>query len=143
MSATITITAGFSGTETITNEAFSLQLSTTLAGMEQKYKRTILATTTVQTVLLFGAAAAAGQLVDTNGVLFINRDSTNFITLGFIVSGAKAFYVKLPPERCFFLWTKDLDTNTSGGAFSAFSNITSVTADADTGTCMLDILALD
>lgn len=144
MAANITVAASMSGTDSTTNEEFSLIAAATVASMESKDRRQVIVPSAgVVTVLLFGAAVAAGQLVNTNGIMFINRDATNFITLGFIVSGAKAFYVKIPAGMPYFLWTKDLDTNVTGGAFAAFTSITSITAKADTADCSLEYIVVD
>lgn len=142
MAATFTLTAGMTGTDSTSNEVYSLQLSTTKSA-EYKDKRNVSVTTTLATILNFGAAMGAGQLIDTDGMLFINRDSTNFIKLGFIVSASKAFYVKLLPNRPFFLWAKSIDTNVTGGAFAAFTDITSITVQADTAACLMDYLIID
>lgn len=106
------------------------------------YRRIISATTTEQTVLLFGAAVAAGQLKDDDlkYLRITNLDQTNFVTIR-VVADAEAYFIKLPPESSWMLCDDEMEANSDGAAFNSFETISQITIDADTGSCDCEIYA--
>ena len=77
-----------------------------------------------------------------------NLDSTNFVELGFEdTSGNNAYFVKLDAGRSFIVPTPNLTTehptffaNDGGHATGSHVDINSITADADTAACNIEIL---
>jgi hypothetical protein len=106
------------------------------------YRRIISATTTEQTVLLFGAAVAAGQLKDGDlkYLRITNLDQTNFVTIR-VIADAEAYFIKLPPESSWMLCDDEMEANGDGVAFSSFETISQITIDASTQTCDCEIYA--
>lgn len=114
--------------------------SFTKSSITDEINREITVPTSLTTILTLGALAASG-LATLNGLVIWNTHATNFVTLGFIDTSAKAAYFKLPAGRPFVLFSDQLETNVTGGAFSAFNSIDTINAIADTAACVLKIRA--
>lgn len=105
-----------------------------------EYRAEINIGTTVQTIITVGTAAGS-TLAALNRLIVYNMDATNFVMVGLIVSGSKAIYLKVKPGEIQSIDPSTIDANATGGAFSAFSTVTSVTLDADTAACKCVVYA--
>lgn len=142
MAADYTMTLSLTGTDSTTSEIFSLTGTKAYTAQTSADKRTFTATTTLATIINFGATIGAGQFNFLSQLVFINRSTSIGCKLGFIISGADTMYVQLPAKGFFVLNSRSLDTNTTGAVFSAFADITSVTIQTDSSTATVDYLVI-
>ena len=115
-------------------------------------KRILTITTAESTIATFSAAvASAGHYIaaDTRYIRFTNLDATNFITLTFRNQDNDEFAIKLDAGQSFVLnadnaggmvdifnATEDADAASD----TAFGSLTNIQADANTGSCDLEML---
>ena len=148
--ATLTVTH----TEDITlnGQQFGGTTIKTFASINEIVKRILTITTTECVVATFSAAvASAGHYVaaDVRYIRFTNRDGTNFITLTFRNQDNDEVAIKLDAGQSFVLngdnangmtavfnATQDADAASS----TNFGSLTNIQADADTGSCDLEII---
>lgn len=142
MSGTAAWAASVSLSDGTSGETYALSAAYSVASMTAYDKRQVILSTTVRTLLQFDTVVGAGKLTENSGVMFINRDATQLITLGFIVSASKAFYVRISPGQFFVMWNRVIDTNVTGGAFAAFTNVTDITAASTAGTPYLEYIIM-
>lgn len=83
-----------------------------------------------------------GGLADVKYGLIINRDGTNFIRVRLADTSGHTMDVKLLAGEYFVLHNRSLNVSTSEGAFSAFSDIDTISAQADTASCDVEIILL-
>jgi hypothetical protein len=90
------------------------------------------------TIFGFSTVDAQGQGVKNNYAYFriTNLDDTNFIKLQ--ISTTDTFWVKLKPGESFMLMDNEIDAIDSSTTFSAFQDIVSISADADTAACDIE-----
>ena len=95
-----------------------------------------------QSILLFGAAVAAGTIKDAtlDYLRITNLDPTNFVTLR-IAGNSEEYFVKLEALDSFILNNSLMDANAAGGASVSLAAIDEIKAQADSGTCTLEIYA--
>ena len=148
--ATLTVTH----TEDITlnGQQFGGTNIKTFASINEIVKRILTITTTECVVATFSAAvASAGHYVaaDVRYIRFTNRDGTNFITLTFRNQDNDEVAIKLDAGQSFVLngdnangmtavfnATQDADAASSAN----FGSLTNIQADADTGSCNLEMI---
>lgn len=94
-------------------------------------------------LVLIGAAVAAGQLTDIKAFVIINRDETNFIRLRLEDTSGHTVDHKLLPGDSFSVYNTQISVSETGAAFSAFSTIDTISAQADTGDVVVSILAAE
>ena len=94
--------------------------------------------TAVEDIATFGAAGS-GAITTPSVIIVKNQDPTNFIILGLKDTGGDTAYVKVLPGKTVVINSDDLDANTAGSAFAAFSTIDTLTAEADTSACILTV----
>ena len=123
----------------------------TFASINEISKRIITITTTESVIATFSAAAAsAGHYVaaDARYIRFTNLDDTNFFTLTFRNQDNDEMAIKLDAGQSFILngdnangmsavfnATEDADAASD----TAFGSLTNVQADANTGSCDLEV----
>ena len=123
----------------------------TISSIATVTKRIITITTAESTIATFSAAvASAGHYVaaDVRYIRFTNKDDTNFITLTLRNQDNDEFAVKLDYGQSFMLTgdnangmaaifnaTEDADAASSAN----FGSLTNIQADADTGSCDLEM----
>ena len=148
--ATLTVTH----TEDITlnGQQFGATNIKTFASINEISKRIVTITTAESTIATFSAAvASAGHYVaaDVRYIRFTNRDSTNFITLTFRNQDNDEVAIKLDAGQSF-IWNGD----NSGGMVDVFNatqdadaasdtalgDLTNIQADANTGSCDLEMI---
>ena len=148
--ATLTVTH----TEDITlnGQQFGGTNIKTIASINEISKRILTITTTESVIATFSAAAAsAGHYVaaDVRYIRFTNRDTANFITLTFRNQDNDEAAIKLDFGQSF-VWNGDnvngmtavLNATQDADAASdtALGDLTNIQADANTGSCDLEML---
>ena len=122
----------------------------TIAGVNEIYKRIVTVTTTEADILDFAAAVAAGQFIIANVryIRFTNKDDTNFVTLTFTNADGDEMAIKVDAGQSFIM-NGDLNDgltavfnstqNADADSDAALQDLTKVQADANTGSCDLEI----
>jgi hypothetical protein len=116
----------------------------TLASIAAIDKRIVSVPTASEvTLLLFGAAVAAGQLIAANVkyVRITNKDSVNYVRVRVKKAGSQTFDVKIEAGKSFIMGNTSESVSATAGAFSAFVDADSICAQADTGAVDLEIFA--
>lgn len=95
-----------------------------------------------QSVLLFGAAVAAGTIKDATlkYLRITNLDSTNFVTLR-IAGASEEYFVKVEALDSFILNNSLMDANAAGSASVNLLAIDEIKVQANTATCSIEIYA--
>ena len=136
----------------LNGEEFGGTNTISFAGIGEISKRIFTITTAESVIATFSSAvASAGHYVaaDVRYIRFTNRDGTNFITLTFRNQDNDEVAIKLDAGQSF-VWNAD----NSGGmvdVFNAtqdadaasstnFGSLTNIQADADTGSCNLEVI---
>jgi hypothetical protein len=122
------------------------------ANINEISKRIITITTTESTIATFSAAvASAGHYVaaDVRYIRFTNKDSINFITLTFRNQDNDEVAIKLDAGQSF-VWNGDnangmtavfnATQDADAASDTAFGSLTNIQADANTGSCDLEML---
>ena len=122
----------------------------TVADVTEISKRIVTVTTTEAVIATFASAIGAGNYIaaDVKYMRFTNKDDTNFITLTLRNQDNDEFAVKLDYGQSFMLTgdnangmaaifnaTEDADAASSAN----FGSLTNIQADADTGSCDLEM----
>mgnify|MGYP003127936866 FL=1 len=98
-------------------------------------------TAAARTLLTLDTTAGAGAFIKSNirYIRITNKDNTNFVTLGMLDTSGDTAYVKLEAGQTFCMYNDDLEANTSGAAWSAWSEIDTFNAQADTANVDLEV----
>lgn len=106
--------------------------TSTFTNINEVDERIVTVPTSEITIMNFGAAAAAGTFVRANlkFLRITNKDDTNFITLH-ITSATDDAWLKIPAGVSFEMGAAVLE---AAGAFSAFADVTAISAIADTAS---------
>ena len=119
----------------------------TISDVTEVNKRILVVTTTEATILTFGAAMAGGTYVvgDVKYMRFTNLDDTNFIVLTFANENDDEAAIKVDAGNSFVVFGDNsggmadvMDAKDSALSLS-LGDMKSVTADADTASCDLEI----
>ena len=137
---------------TLNGQQFGGTTIKSFTGINEISKRIITITTAESTIATFSSAvASAGHYVaaDVRYIRFTNRDGTNFITLTFRNQDNDEVAIKLDAGQSFVLngdnangmtavfnATQDADAASSAN----FGSLTNIQADADTGSCDLEMI---
>ena len=119
--------------------------SFTVASINEVFKQIVTATTTATTFLKFGTAASAGTLIraDVSYMRITNLDDTNHVTVGLQDDSADTAYVKLEKNQSLIVGGTDegpqIEVKTDAAAFAAWASVDSLTLDADTASCDVEI----
>ena len=123
-----------------------------VTGINEISKRIITITTTESTIATFSAAvASAGHYVaaDVRYIRFTNKDTTNFITLTFRNQDNDEVAIKVDAGQSFVLNGDNVNGMTAvfnatqdadSASDTAFGSLTNIQADANTGSCDLEML---
>lgn len=121
---------------------FDLNASTQVTNVGEVIRRNVQVPTGSEvTLVLIGAAVAAGQLTDIKSLQLVNLDDTNFVRIRFEDTGAHTVDHKLLPGDAIEIYNTQISVSETGGAFSAFSTIDTVSAQADTGAVNVALFA--
>ena len=126
--------------------------SQTIASINEISKRILTITTNEATIAtMSGAVASAGHFNDSfvRYMRFTNLDDTNFLTLTFTNDDSYEVAIKLDAGNSF-MWFADnsggmvdvfnATENANAGSDTALGSITTIQADASSGTCDLEML---
>ena len=145
MSSTITpATLTVTHTEAVTLNGVDRGVTNTLtiASINEISHRIVtIDTAAARTLLTLGTTAGAGAFIKSNirYIRITNKDNTNFVTLGMLDTSGDTAYVKLEAGQTFCMYNDDLEANTSGAAWSAWSEIDTFNAQADTADVDLEV----
>ena len=148
--ATLTVTH----TEDITlnGQQFGGTTIKTFLSINEIVKRILTITTTECVIATFSSAvASAGHYVaaDVRYIRFTNRDSTNFITLTFRNQDNDEVAIKVDAGQSFVLNGDNANGMTAvynathdadAASDTAFGSLTNIQADANTGSCDLEMI---
>ncbi len=138
MASTLTasnLTVTISEAINLNNQAINSENQIVIASIGQIDKRIVnIPTASEVTVLAFGTAVAAGTVIRANVkyIRITNKDATNFVRIRVKKSGADTFDVKVDAGQSFILSNAKESVSASAGAFSAFVDADSISAQADT-----------
>ena len=148
--ATLTVT--LSESLTLNGVPHGASNTKTFAGINEVYKRILTITTNEAVIANFsGAVGSAGHWNDSfvRYMRFTNLDDTNFITLTFKNDDNDEAAIKLDAGQSF-IWNADnsggvvdvlnATQNADAASDTALGSLTSVQADANTGSCDLEML---
>ncbi len=138
--ATLQITKQFSIT-TDTGKEVALDASTTVENVGEVISRDVKVPTSESTLLLVGAAVAAGQLTDIKFFTIHNTDQNNFIRLRLEDTGGATSDHKILAGSSMDFYNADLSVSETGAAFASFSTLDTISAEADTADVIVSILA--
>ena len=123
-----------------------------IGSINEVSKRILTITTAESTIATFSAAvASAGHYVAANVryIRFTNKDDTNFITLTFRNQDNDEVAIKLDAGQSF-IWNGDnangmtavfnATQDADAASDTAFGSLTNIQADANTGSCDLEML---
>ena len=143
---TVTLTEAL----TLNNKDYGSTQSFTLGSIANVSRRLVTVTTTEAVIMTIAAAMGAGQHIAANVryMRFTNLDDTNFITLTFRNQDNDEVAIKLDAGKTF-IWVGDnsngmtavMNATQDADAASStnFGSLTNIQADADTGSCDLEI----
>ena len=136
---------------TLNGQQFGGTTIKSFSGINEISKRIVTVTTAESTIATFSAAvASAGHYIaaDTRYIRFTNQDGTNFITLTFRNQDNDEVAIKLDAGQSFVLnadnaggmvdifnATQDADAASD----TALGDLTNIQADANTGSCDLEM----
>jgi len=141
MTVTVTEAISLNGKDQRATNSF------TIASINEVFKQIVTATTTATTFLKFGTAASAGTLIraDVSYLRITNLDDTNFVTIGLQDDSADTAYFKIEKGQSIIIGGTDegpqVEIHSSGGAFSGWSSVDSLTLAANTASCDVEIFA--
>tara|TARA_B100000902_G_C26538854_1_gene541500 strand:+ start:12 stop:476 length:465 start_codon:yes stop_codon:yes gene_type:complete len=136
---------------TVDGNNYSSERTKTFTTITNVYKTTVNVSTSGGEILALAGAAGNIGTLDQDNIEYMritNLDSTNFVELGFEdTSGNNAYFVKLDAGRSFIVPTPNLTTEhptffavDNAHATSTHVDINSITADADTAACNVEII---
>jgi hypothetical protein len=142
-SGDFTLTVSLNGT-TVTGRSESMSVTKSYSSVAESYHQEMsVRTAGADTVFTIGSASGGGTLADpVKAIIIKNLDSTNYVTVGLIDATAKAFYTKINAGGVLVLDDNEIDANASGGAFSAFSSLDTITAQFNTAIGKIEIIVI-
>ena len=137
---------------TLNGQQFGTTSIKSITGINEISKRILTITTAESTIATFSAAvASAGHYVaaDVRYIRFTNKDDTNFITLTFRNQDNDEVAIKLDAGQTF-IWNGDnvngmtavfnATQDADAASDTAFGSLTNIQADANTGSCDLEMI---
>lgn len=139
-----TFTSTITESVTLNNVTTSSTQTLSIANVNEFDKRIVNVPTSSINLIGFGSANGVGTFLRTavKYIRITNLDDTNFVTIGVIDTGGDVFYVKLEAGKSFFMGSDDLEADTSGGSFSAWSEADFITALADTAAVDVEYMVV-
>ena len=137
---------------TLNGQQFGTTSIKSISGINEISKRILTITVAESTIATFSAAvASAGHYIaaDTRYIRFTNQDGTNFITLTFRNQDNDEVAIKLDAGQSF-IWNGDnvngmtavfnATQDADAASDTAFGSLTNIQADANTGSCDLEMI---
>lgn len=137
-----TLTITISEQITLNNQTINSENQLLVASINEVDKRIVTIPTGAEaTVLVFGSLVAAGTYIAANVkyIRITNKDDTNFCRIRVTKSGADTFDIKLEAGKSFLMGNTKESVSATAGAFSAFVDMTSINAQADTAAVDLEV----
>jgi len=140
-SATLSITKQYS--ITLGTDEYKLDAGSTVTAVANVTKRQVTVPTASEKDILSvdTTGIAPGTLTDLTALIVVNIDTTNTCRLRVADTGGFTFDVKLQPGQSFDLYNTKLSVHATEGAFSAYSDINTVSAQFDTADGELIVFA--
>lgn len=143
MANTITaqsLTVTISENIVLNNQPINSDNQFTISNITQVDKRLVSIPTSEITVVSFGAANAAGTFIAANVkyIRITNKDDTNFVRIRVTKSGADTFDIKLEAGKSFMMGNTKESVSATAVTFSAFTDATSINAQADTAAVEIE-----
>lgn len=129
-----------SSTVTIGGTTYSVAVSETISLTDDNAVQQVVTVPTSETQIAGVGAVGAGSLADVKFGIIVNRDGTNFIRLRLADTGGHTTDVKLLAGEYFVIHNRSLNVSATEGAFASFSSIDTISAQADTASCDVEIL---
>lgn len=141
---TTSLTVTISEAITINGDSLNSDNQLVLSNIGQVSKRIVaIPTASEVTVVAFGSTVAAGTLVAANlkYIRITNKDDTNFVRIRGTKSGSQTFDIKLEAGKSFMMGNVKESVSATAVAFSAFVDMDSINAQADTGAVNIEIFS--
>ena len=120
----------------------------TIASVNEVSKRIVTVTTSEVEIIAMGTAVSTGTFIegDVRYIRFTNLDDTNFVTLTFKNENDDEFAIKVDAGHSFIFpgdnsggVVDTMDAIDGTGLTLSLGDLVNVTADADTGSCDMEI----
>jgi hypothetical protein len=137
-----TLTATISETLVLNGQPINSENQITIASIGQVDKRIVnIPTASEVTILNFGTAIAAGTVIRANVkyIRITNKDATNYVRIRVSKAAGSTFDVKVDAGQSFILSNASESVSTSAGAFSAFADADSISAQANTAAVDIEL----
>lgn len=137
-----TLTATISETLVLNGQPINSENQITIASIGQVDKRIVnIPTASEVTILNFGTAIAAGTVIRANVkyIRITNKDATNYVRIRVSKTSGATFDVKVDAGQSFILSNASESVSTSAGAFSAFADADSISAQANTAAVDIEL----
>ena len=138
--ATISIENKFSVTLE-SGTSYAVDLGGTVTNVGEVINREMLVPTSEVTLINIGATVAAGTLTDIKFCVIKNLDDTNFIRVRLEDTGAMTSDHKIAAGDSLTIFNTKLSVSETGAGFSAFGDIDTISAQADTSGCLVAVFA--
>lgn len=123
-------------------EEYKMDANSTVDNVGEVLKRDVKVPTASEvTLLLVGAAVAAGQLTDVKFFVVQNNNTTNFVRIRIEDTSGDTYDIRLEPKQSMDLFNTKLSVSESGASFSAFADFDTISAQADTADVNVTIFA--
>ena len=140
--ATGTLTSTNTSQLTLNNTEYNITSSHNVVDVSACVNQTIpVPFATEEIIFRVGTAAGAGQLTNIDIIVLVNRNATNACRLRFADTGAHTFDIRLLPGQTFVMNTRDINTSETEGAFGAFTNIDTISAQFEIANGEIEYLA--
>lgn len=138
----LTLTVAISGSVTSGNNIASRTFTKTFSSIANVFEREVTVPTTLMSLITIAAAVAGAALTDLNCIVIKNQDPTNYVTVGWLDTGAKSCYKKLKAGEILVLMNLQFECDDDSGAtFAAFNDIDTINVQANTSACVCAVVA--
>lgn len=120
---------------------YAIDLGNSVTNVGEVINREMAVPTSEVTLINVGATVAAGTLTDIKFCVIKNLDDTNFIRVRLEDTGAMTSDHKIAAGDHLVVFNTKLSVHATGGAFSAFGDIDTISAEADTAECLVAVFA--
>ncbi len=121
---------------------FKLDSSSLVTNLGEVMEREVKVPTASEvTLILIGAAIAAGQLTDIKFFVIVNEDDTNTCRVRLEDTGGHTIDVLLQPGQSWDVYNTKINASETGAAFASFSDIDTISAQFDTADGIVSIMA--
>ena len=123
-------------------EEYKLDASSSVNNVGEATKRDFkIPTASEVTILLVGASVAAGQLTDLKYFVVHNTDTTNWVRIRLEDTSGHTADFRLEPGQAMDIFNENISVSETGAAFSSFSDIDTISAQADSSDVVISTFA--